>query len=262
MFHKLSTALLLAACCGALSTLPLSADTLEDLLTGGSLTVGDVTFSDFTYSVSCTSGAGDASTVAGCGALTSGGGSPYSLITGIDPNGITISPDTVGGLVGWELTGGPTVYEYNGVATTLDITLTYDATVNDSSEISDVNLGAVTALNPPCTTGQTCAPNPSVSIGETVDDQYGNFLGNLEVTNPPPVLSDAITISPVSGVSVTKDIDLNSGTGTNGGVVDYAGVSTISQQLSEVPEPRALSLALGLLIGMVFVVRRRRQQTA
>jgi hypothetical protein len=239
--HKFAKFLFLAATSAAISTLPLGAVTLQSLINGGSFLDNGIEFSDFTYSVSCSTGA----SLSAC--------EGNSQISGIDPHDINITPDATGSPAGWQLTGGPEVISNGTTATTLDITLTYDAQVVGSNLIGDVFLGADTVINP------AGGIPPIVTVGETVDNLNGGaFLGNLQVTDPPPVLSDEINISPVSGVFVTKDIDLNSGAGTD----YYANVTTINQQLSQVPEPRAYAAVLGLFFALFFVIKRRREQTA
>lgn len=264
MTHNFARTLILAAGIAAIVTLPASAVSLDSLLGGAensanSLTVGDVNFYDFGFSAVCSGGTG-VNFSASCAALVTDG-----LITGItseaDPTPLQIVATTVNGLDGFTIQGNLGAFSDGTSATVLDITLTYDAAiVGSSNKITDVHLGATSSMNPSCSVGQTCPPVPSLDIEETVNDSNGNFLNLLQVTDPPPSLSDAITISPVSGIEVTKDIDLNSGAGSNGGTVDFAKTTTITQQLSQVPEPRAYAAVLGLFFAAFFVIKRR--QTA
>lgn len=247
-----------------MSTLPLGAVSLDSLLTpGATLTVGDVTFSDFSFSASCANGS-DTS----CASLVSDGD-----ITGIlsetDAGSLSITPDTNNGMDGFTIGGSLKVNEAGGNATTLDITLDYTATITGSSNLlDDMYLATTTALNPPCTAGSSsCPSNPSVTIEESVTNGASpyNELAYLQVNDPPPSLTDMVNFSSdVSSVSVVKDIDLDSGNGTAGdpATPDYASATSIVQQLSQVPEPRAYALALGLFFALLVVIKRRRQQVA
>jgi hypothetical protein len=241
---------------------PAAADTLKSLLgvpESGGLQVGDVVFYDFGFSATCSGGTGAAATT-NCAQLVSDG-----LITGItsatNPTSLSIVPDTANGMDGFTLQGSLKTISDGTTATTLDITLSYDATIVGSGDtINGMVLGATGGFNP-----AAALPGPSLSIEETVDNLAGGgFLTNLQVTDPPPSLaaSAPILLGGVTGVEVTKDIDLDSGAGSNGGVGDFATSTTITQQLSQVPEPRAYAAVLGLFFAFLFVMKRRGQQTA
>jgi hypothetical protein len=260
--YKFSRYLILAACFGAISMFPAAADTLESLLgvpESGGLQVGDVVFYDFGFSASCSGGTGGAATTS-CSQLVSDG-----LITGIssdiNPGSLSIVPDTANGLDGFSLQGTLKTISDGTTATTLDIGLTYDAAIVASSNtINGMLLGATAGFNP-----LPALPGPSLGIEETVDNlNGGGFLTSLQVTDPPPSLaaSAPILLAGVTGVEVTKDIDLDSGAGSSGGVGDFANSTTISQQLSQVPEPRAYAAVMGLFFALFFVIKRRREQTA
>jgi hypothetical protein len=261
--HKFSRLIKLAVCCAAISMLPLSAASLESLLgvgPGSGLVVGDVDFYDFDFDVSCTGGAGGS--ITDCGTLQSMG-----LVTGINPMSISIAPDTNGGMDGFEITTPlKATADSSGDSTTVDMTLSYDAEIVDSSNtIGDVLMQGSVGLNPVCHVGQTCPPNPSVVVSETVFNGSSPFnqIGVLQISDPPPVLSDLIDLSTdVSSLSVLKDIGLNSGTGFSGGTPDFADITALTQQLSQVPEPRAYAAVLGLFFAIFIVIKRRRQQTA
>lgn len=77
-----------------------------------------------------------------------------------------------------------------------------------------------------------------------------------QVENPGPAQSDVVTIAPTSTLTITKDLELNPG--SNGSV----HVSSFGNQYSTVPEPRAVSLllGLGLLAGLAFFKRRQATQ--
>jgi hypothetical protein len=260
VIHKFSRYLILAICFGAISMFPAAADTLESLLgvpESGGLTVGDVVFYDFGFSATCSGGTGAAATTS-CAQLISDGLIPTGgIVSESNPGAIQISPDTNNGMDGFKITGPLETISDGTTATTLDISLTYDAAIVGSGELTDVFLGATAGFN-----GPPALPGPSLSIEETVDGSSGNFLNSLEVTDPPPSLSATIPIPGVTGVEVTKDIFLDSGAGSTSDVPDFAKTTTIIQQLSQVPEPRAYAAVLGLFFAFFFVIKRRRQQTA
>jgi hypothetical protein len=236
----------------SLSAVPLS--TLLGTSQSGGLVVGDKVFYNFGYNVSCSGGAG----ITDCNTLVSDG-----LITGINPTNIQINPDTTfAGLFGFDFTSPLEAISDGTNNTTVDITLTYDAAVTaagGTNLISDVHLMGSDVRNP-----NTNQNPPSVSIGESVFNLIGGgFLGNLQITDPPPSLSAAVTLStPVASIAVLKDIRLASGAGTSGGAADFANLTSMSQLLSQVPEPRAYSAIVALfVIGLFFTNRKKRQQT-
>jgi hypothetical protein len=68
--------------------------------------------------------------------------------------------------------------------------------------------------------------------------------------------TDVVTITPTTSLSIDKDVTLNPG---SSGTVN---VSSFGNQYSTVPEPRAVSLVLGLglLAGFAFFKRRQAAQ--
>jgi hypothetical protein len=139
----------------------------------------------------------------------------------------------------------------NYVNTTEDITLGYTVTAS-AGLISDLHLGVGgAALVPP--TGST---PPEFTIGESTN---APGAGSLSVTDPPPSFTASLDLpTPVASLSVVKDISLISGSGLG----DRASFSILTQSFSQVPEPRAYAAVLGLFFAMLFVIKRRRQQTA
>jgi hypothetical protein len=145
---------------------------------------------------------------------------------------------------------------------TAEITLTYDAIVVGSSNlISDVHLMGSDARNPPNSQNP-----PEISIGESVYDLNTlNFLGALQIQDPPQNLGASLTFCQTcatTGIFVQKDILLESGAGTFGGAADYANLTTMSQLLSQTPEPRAYAFLLVGFFGIFVAINRRRRQTA
>jgi hypothetical protein len=241
-------------------TLSLSAATFDNTATtldqltgpnsGNTFQVGDKIFSDFTWSYTC---------------------SDLSLCTGYTPSQITVTPFDVNGELGFSLGTSLSVSSNTaGENVTLDATLDYEgATVSGQPLISDVLLEASSTIKP---TGSTGAPG--ITIGETVSNpsNLGQQYATLTVFNPPPVLTDMAIINPtVSAVFVQKDIDLQSGTGCNNGttyescttpgaVVDFANVTTITQALSQVPEPSFYGILAVALAGLFWTIRREKRQ--
>jgi hypothetical protein len=245
VIHKLSQFLTFAVFFAASSVLPIGAVTLESLIgstpaTG--LVIGNVDYYDFGWSTSCT-------VAADC--------------TGLDPSGVTIS--TASGLptgeAGFLLTD-PLSVTSNGTNVIADVTLTYDAVIVGSGLISDVYLAGADTLNPPSSSGPPSGPG--ISIGETVTDlSTGAFLGKLEIQDPPADLSDSINLSPAApSITVLKDIELESGTGTYLGIPYSASLTSIVQATSTTPEPRAYSLLLVGFFGAFVAINRRRRLTA
>ncbi len=131
--------------------------------------------------------------------------------------------------------------------TTADVDVTFDVTASNGQEIGDVYI----ILSAPNVNGGTgnleytesfCNPQPSCSeTSETVS------FPSTSAQN------DLVTLSqPVTSLAITKDVELIGG--SNG-----VSFSSFGNQYSTVPEPRAVSLVLGLglLIGFAFFKRRQ-----
>lgn len=77
-----------------------------------------------------------------------------------------------------------------------------------------------------------------------------------QVENPGPAQTDVVTLnSPTTTLTITKDVHLTPG--SNGTV----SVSSFGNQYSTVPEPRAVSLLLGLGLLAGLAIFKRRQVT-
>jgi hypothetical protein len=212
----------------------LHAVTLADLLAGGSITVGDKTFSDFTFSFTCT---GD------------------QLCDPTDPAGINVTGVIENGLIGLRFSGGISA----AGNTTFDLLIGYTATVNDPNFlINDVHL----AFN-----AETTGTGVFSTVTETVKDpNNGNLvIGQTSVTNPPEVFSTTIDLAyPVSEIDVLKDVLLNTQFCTiqsGNPVTCRIDISFIDQFLSQttttVPEPSTMLLFGIGLTGLGFWGRKR-----
>ena len=261
MTHKLTRTLIFAACSAVISISPLAADNLGNYLTpigggaydsnGTSFTDGDktITFTFYSDTVTCND------PVHGAVACPTGVASP----TGPDALSIfassVFSAPGLPSLEGFTLQG--TVQAQSEVdsfgnleSTTEDIALEYTVTAS-AGLISDLHLGVGGAS----VTGATSDP-PEFTIGESTN---APGAGSISVTDPPPSFTDQINLpTPVSSLSVLKDISLISGSGLG----DQASFSVLTQSFSQVPEPRAYAAVLGLFLAAFFVIKRRRQQTA
>jgi hypothetical protein len=262
--HNFARTLILTACFAAIVTLPAGAVSFDSLIgstegSASSLTVGDINFYNFELGVSC----GNTGVPTGMCQTLINDGAIAGILSATDPGGeLTVNGVSNAAGDGFTINGGITTYEFDGAATTLDLSLTYDAAIiGPVAPINDVYLEATDALNPPCNPPAPCPSVPSVLISETVTNGSSPFnqVGFLQVNDPPPVFTDMIDLTQnVNSVSVLKDIDLDSGAG----VGDYANTTSITQQLSQTPEPRAYAAVLGLFFALFFVIKRRGQQTA
>jgi hypothetical protein len=206
---------------GGLS-LPAEAVLISTLQTsGGTITVGDKIFSNFTCSVTGTG--------ASC--------------TTIDVVGVI---DPVTGLIG--LTFQAPAFN-NTPNTNLDILINYTATVlpGFNNLISDVHLGFNGSV-----TGSGFI-NVTETVRGPLPGSPNNVLGQAFVQNPPPIFtSDILLSAPASSIRVTKDILL--GVGTTAG---SASLSFVDQFLSQTPEPGSLALLGTAFFGWGVAMRRR-----
>jgi len=237
-----------------IGSMSLGAVTLESLIgtdINHGLVVGDKTFYNFSFTPTCAVGGVGTS----CSSLVSSG-----LLTGINTGEIQITGDngnSFPGLIGFNFTDSLKVISDGANNVTVDIGFLYNAAVTTGNQlITDVHLLAADTRNP-----SNASTPPSVTIGESVfNAANGNFLGNLQVTDPPPVLSASVILStPVSAIRVIKDINLQSGAGMFNGTAKFASMTSMAQLLSQsaVPEPKTVALMFLTMLGLAIYQRRR-----
>ncbi|MFB2967785.1 PEP-CTERM sorting domain-containing protein [Aerosakkonema sp. BLCC-F183] len=199
----------------------------------GSFTVGDKLFSDFTATIDCQP--------AVCNP---------AFVGPIDPDSISVTTlDT--GLEGIRFSG-PFFADANNA---IDVLIGYSVEALDPNmAISDIHLAFNGQPIPPPPMG-----NSRTSVVETVFDLDNNIIGQTFVSNPPPILNNAIDLDkPVKKAKVVKDIQLK------GGTTGIATISFIDQRVSQtkVPEPGTVgSLVLFGLCGMGLILKRQREQS-
>lgn len=235
MTHKFNRIVLFSACATVISMFTAAAascpsgDTLAQLETLGSCQIGDKIFSDFTYTDSVKGGAlpvtaGDI-TVDTVGPGQDVAGPDY----GLEFNGSWTADNgqTSDGDIGFEVT------VVNGAG--MEIT---DAGLAQTSGITGTGVASVSELG--CS-GAGCTPGTwavlTLEDGSTVQGASEKML------------------APTGTVTVSKDINVVAPAGS------FASISLVTDTFSQtaVPEPRALSLLLGLGLVAGFAFRKKLQ---
>ena len=211
---------------GALVSLATVAQATPITTAALTITNGDKTFSNFTCSIVTDP-------------ATNSGTTPFSC------SGISVVAITIGGLVGIEFQADISA---STSRSSEDILITYSAATTAPFLFSDVHM----VFN------GTGTPRMSASaVTETVftDSSLATVLGQIQVTNPPLVLTAATDLtSDVASIFVKKDIRVQS---TAGDAV--SDISFIDQTFSQVPEPGTLALfGIGLL-GLGGALRWRKR---
>jgi hypothetical protein len=200
--------------------LPAQAALLTDLTGTTTLTSGDKVFSDFT-----------------CTFISTG-----TVLGGCSTVNVTAGTDAFGNF-GINLQLGASA---NAGGDFGDYTITYNVTSLAGATITDIHMlfnGAVSGQG-------TTEVTETVFSGATP-------VGNINVHNPPPVLTAAanVTGGPYATLSVLKDIQFGVPVGTEG----TASISNIGQYVSQIPEPATMAL-FGL--GAMGAAMRRRRHSA
>ncbi len=191
---------------------------------GGAILIGDKLFDDFTYVTSDSTG----------------------LTNNLLPAG-AISLGALSNSVGFGLSFNAPFFTAQNIQK--DFVITYSVTVTNAPLlISDVHLDYNGAF----------VGNGFSIVTETVFDAGGiggNLLGQINVHNPPPLMSTNLFLNPAQPkLFIQKDIQLLSFSNN-----DIATISVVNQVFSQIPEPSTITLAAGGLAGLWHWHRRRRQ---
>jgi hypothetical protein len=233
--HKFNRIVLFSACATVISMFTAAAascpsgDTLLQLQDIGACQVGDKIFSDFTYTDS-----------------VSGGALPVTIgditVKTVGPGEAVVGPD-----YGLQFNGSWTAD--NGQ--TSDGTIGFEVTVVNGAgmEITDSGLAQTSGI----------LPGGVASVAEAGCSGLGCTPGTWTVLT----LEDGTTtqlakdtmLSPTGSVTVSKDINVVAPVGS------FASISLVTDTFSQtaVPEPRALSLLLGLGLVAGFAFRKKLQ---
>ena len=229
--NGLAKAILVLSVASVVAGIPLFAQTiytLGDLVnSGGTITIGDKTFSNFGWqSANATLNSDAAALVV---TVSSSGGVDY-----LNFSGLIALDNTLGNA---DLTG--------------DVNLTYTVTANPGSiDMIDQSYTPLTA---------TTSAAGQIIIGETVANN-GIIVANSTLTlNPPdfidpqPEPGDNLNINPSANqLAVIKDITIDAFAG------NVVGLTNVEQSFHQVPEPGTLLLG-GLGGGLLLLLRSRRQ---
>jgi hypothetical protein len=210
------------------TTCPTSSTLSGYLGAGFSCTIGNLTFSNFAFT---SSAQGTATLLTATDVMVTTLPTPSGPFSGV-PDGFLFSE-------GLSATGTGSVS---------DMTIFYTVT-STSASITDLELGFNGAFSG---TGFAEVTEQFCLNAATVLNCSNANSGVIEVTNPPAVFNTSTTFGAVTTLSVSKDVQVNSGTSGT------AAISSVNNNFSQtVPESASLTL-LGLgLLGLALAKRSK-----
>jgi hypothetical protein len=193
-------------------------DTLQDLATtGGSLTIGDKTFSNFSF-------------------FESG-------LTNFDPSKIQVTASVSNGVYFLTWDGNMSLVSGSGSSASADLVLKYSVTAVG---------GLIDAIDASYTGSTQPAGGAFLAIDETAKDSNGNVVGSTHLDGQQK--SDNFPINPPqSTLNVTKDISFGI---VNGGFVTISEVSQSFHQVVPESSTSAMVVTGLALLGVVTFRRR------
>jgi len=225
--------MLVVGCVSAMGVAPLFAQvytgTLADLANGGTLTIGDKTFSNFSWQNS------------------------DGLLNSQAANLIVTASIGSDGVYYLDFGGGLIVNNLQGTSDLVgDLKLNYTITANP---------GLINMIDQQYTPAPNATPaSGQIIIGETVKNNLGIIVANSTLTlspsdliDPQPEAGDNLNINPgANRLSVVKDILIDAYAGNS------VGLNDVQQSFHQVPEPGTMLLG-GLGGGLLWFLRSRRQ---
>ncbi len=124
-----------------------------------------------------------------------------------------------------------------------DAEISFKVTAAAGSYINDLFIGFNGAVS-----------NPANGASSSYSEEYctGGWNTNcniFQVNDPPPNLTQLITIPNATTLYITKDFGVSGGNGS-------ASISLVTNEFSTIPEPREIGLLILAMVGLVFAHRR------
>jgi hypothetical protein len=162
----------------------------------------------------------------------------------IPASGVNVTPQIgVTGLAGFQFASGWNVANQSTTSTFQDSLLTFAISGNINNLTLFFN-GSITGTGLAAVTENYCLNQTTGVSGCALANQ-----GQIAVTNPPPSFNAVVFFSPVTSISVSKDINVTSGS---------AGTAHISQVINTfgTPEPLSFVLLGSGLLGLGLLRKR------